>query len=261
MASTIALLEVRQPAVQDRIRRAEAELAAATAEQEAIAKALEGLRLLSSGTPLDSAGELHADDLSPAPSAGAVREAAAAAEPADRRVASSPSGPAAAVVRTGKRTAAKKKAAATRTRAAAKTATPAPERKERASAPGARKTARKTTAKDTGPKGAAQRTATAKEAARGKAASAGGKSPVEAAAPAAGRRRQVTDADSVLEVLSKAGKPLRAREVLDLLELDALEGNINALRTRLERLARDGRAQRPGRGLYTVTAGRPETGK
>ncbi|MFJ2811864.1 hypothetical protein [Kitasatospora sp. NPDC087271] len=49
--------------------------------------------------------------------------------------------------------------------------------------------------------------------------------------------------------------------MLDLLGLDALEGNINALRTRLERLARDGRAQRPGRGLYTVTAGRPENGK
>ncbi|MFJ7280233.1 hypothetical protein [Kitasatospora sp. NPDC098663] len=261
MASTIALLEVRQPAVQDRIRRAEAELAAATAEREAIAKALEGLRLLSSGMPLDSADEPHAGGLPAAPAAGAVREASAAAEPADRRVALSPSAPATAAVRTGKRTAAKKKAAATRTRAAAKTATPAPERKEQTSAPGGRKTARKATAKDTGTKGAAKRSTTAKEAARVKAAPAGGKPPVEATVPAEGRRRQVTDADSVLAVLSKAGKPLRAREVLDLLGLDASEGNINALRTRLERLARDGPAQRPGRGLYTVTAGRPESGK
>ncbi|MFJ3219505.1 hypothetical protein ACIPLC_26715 [Kitasatospora sp. NPDC086801] len=264
MASTIALLEVRQPAVQERIRRAEAELAAATAEQEAIAKALEGLRLLASGTPLDGAGEPHAGGLPAAPAAGAVREAAAAAEPADRRVAPSPSGPAAAAVRAGKTTTAKnakKKAAATRADAA-KTAAPAPERKEQASAPAARKTARKTTAKDsTRPKAAAQRTTIVKETARAKAAPAGGKPPVKAAAPAAGRRRQVTDADSVLEVLSKAGKPLRAREVLDLLGLDASEGNINALRTRLERLARDGRTQRPGRGLYTVTDGRPETGK
>ncbi|WP_406115972.1 hypothetical protein [Kitasatospora purpeofusca] len=45
---------------------------------------------------------------------------------------------------------------------------------------------------------------------------------------------------------------MRAREVSEQLGLEPLEANVNAVRTRLERLARDGRAQRPGRGLYTA---------
>ncbi|MFB8239568.1 prephenate dehydrogenase, partial [Kitasatospora purpeofusca] len=73
------------------------------------------------------------------------------------------------------------------------------------------------------------------------------------AAPAASRRT-VTDADSILAVLSGAAGPMRAREVSEKLGLEPLEANVNAVRTRLERLAKDGRAQRPGRGLYTATA-------
>ncbi|MEV7929062.1 hypothetical protein [Kitasatospora sp. NPDC088779] len=251
MASTIALLEVRQPAVQDRIRRAQAELAAATAEQDAITKALEGLRLLSRG-----------GELTPPPTVGAVQESVTAAESIDRQAAPPQSGPAASAARAGRKTAAKKAKKASAARAGtAKTAASAPERQERASVPVTRKAARKAAAKETEPKAAAKRTSTAKKAARAAAAPAGDKPPVKAAAQAAGRRRQVTDANRVLEVLSRAGKPLRAREVTDLLGLDTSEGNINAIRTRLERLAKDGRTQRPGRGLYTVTADRPQTGR
>ncbi|MFB7383160.1 prephenate dehydrogenase, partial [Kitasatospora purpeofusca] len=72
------------------------------------------------------------------------------------------------------------------------------------------------------------------------------------AAPAAGRRT-VTDADSILAALSGSAEPMRAREVSDKLGLEPLQANVNAVRTRLERLAKDGRAQRPGRGLYTAT--------
>ncbi|MFC8454155.1 hypothetical protein [Kitasatospora sp. NPDC057223] len=63
------------------------------------------------------------------------------------------------------------------------------------------------------------------------------------------------DAVGVPEVLSRAAGPLRAREVTELLGLDAAEGNIDVVRTRLERLAKDGRGQRVGRGLYTVADG------
>ncbi|MFD9063272.1 hypothetical protein ACFVZ3_17365 [Kitasatospora purpeofusca] len=45
-----------------------------------------------------------------------------------------------------------------------------------------------------------------------------------------------------------------ALEVSEKLGLEPLNANINAVRTRLERVAKDGRAQRPGRGLYTVAA-------
>ena len=70
-------------------------------------------------------------------------------------------------------------------------------------------------------------------------------------------RRKVADADNAPEVLSKAAGPLRVREVVEGLGLDAREGNLNVIRTRLERLAKDGRAQGTGRGLYTVADGPP----
>ncbi|MFE2914707.1 hypothetical protein ACFXI0_23875 [Kitasatospora indigofera] len=78
------------------------------------------------------------------------------------------------------------------------------------------------------------------------------------AASAPGRRR-LADAEGVLAVLAQAQNPLRAREVAGLLGLDGAETTVNAIRTRLERLAKSGHAQRPGRGLYTVAADRPGT--
>ncbi|WP_329611749.1 hypothetical protein [Kitasatospora herbaricolor] len=72
-------------------------------------------------------------------------------------------------------------------------------------------------------------------------------------------RRRLTDAEGVLAVLAQAQNPLRAREVAGLLGLDGADTTVNAIRTRLERLAKSGHARRPGRGLYTVAADRPGT--
>lgn len=58
VGSTIALLEAQLPAVLERRLRVEAELAAVTAEEEAVTRALEGLRLLSD-VPVDGGGEPH----------------------------------------------------------------------------------------------------------------------------------------------------------------------------------------------------------
>ncbi|MGW3041722.1 hypothetical protein ACWC9T_17180 [Kitasatospora sp. NPDC001159] len=71
---------------------------------------------------------------------------------------------------------------------------------------------------------------------------------------AAGRRR-LTDAESVLAVLGQGKGPLRAREVTVLLGLDDQNGAVDAVRTMLERLAKTGRAQRTGRGVYDALAG------
>ncbi|MFF1869776.1 hypothetical protein [Kitasatospora herbaricolor] len=78
------------------------------------------------------------------------------------------------------------------------------------------------------------------------------------AASTTGRRR-LTDAEGVLAVLAQAQNPLRAREVAGLLGLDGADTTVNAIRTRLERLAKSGHALRSGRGLYTVAADRPGT--
>ncbi|OKI29265.1 hypothetical protein A6A07_24190 [Streptomyces sp. CB03911] len=72
-------------------------------------------------------------------------------------------------------------------------------------------------------------------------------------------RRRLTDAEGVLAVLAQAQNPLRAREVAGLLGLDGADTTVNAIRTRLERLAKSGHALRSGRGLYTVAADRPGT--
>ncbi|MFC5887413.1 hypothetical protein [Kitasatospora aburaviensis] len=256
VGSTIALLEAQLPAVRERRSRAEAELAAVTAEEEAITKALDGLRLLS-GTPLDPG--VPSTEVTAAPSEAVPDAGTAAAEPAEpieEQAVPSPEEPAAAAPGARKRTAARK-APAQRVATAKKTA-PAAVRGTRVPASGAKKAAGKAAA-DTEPKAAAKRVPAARKAAAQRDA-ASGKPPVDASAPQTGRRRRVADANDVLELLSQAGGPLRAREVAERLGLDAVEGNVNAIRSTLERLAKDSRAQRTGRGLYTAAAGRPGAG-
>ncbi|GAA1263762.1 hypothetical protein GCM10009665_61600 [Kitasatospora nipponensis] len=264
LASTIALLEAQQPVVEERLRRAEAEVAAATAERDAMAKALEGLRLLSWGKPVDDGIAERAAELPRSSAAevvqeaGAVSETEAAAAPAEQEAAPAQDGPAVATAGAGRRSVAKK---ATAKKVAAKKATAkktASVPEQEAPAPVAKRTARKAVAKGSEGRAATKRTSTVRKAARAETEPVAGGSPVEAPAPRTGARRKVADAESVLEVLSQAAAPLRAREVADLLGLDILEGNINAIRTRLERLARDGRAQRSGRGLYTAADGGPQ---
>jgi hypothetical protein len=67
--------------------------------------------------------------------------------------------------------------------------------------------------------------------------------------------RRRTDATSVLAALAAATAPLRARDVTLALGLADATGNVNAVRTMLERLVKADRAQRPGRGLYAPLAG------
>ncbi|WP_199520467.1 hypothetical protein, partial [Kitasatospora sp. MBT63] len=142
-----------------------------------------------------------------------------------------------------------------RTTVAAAGEQPAPARTATTTTKKATATARKTAGQGA-PKGSVSRVARSKGAVV--PAQAG---PVDGPAPAAdgqkrrpggGRRPGLTDAAGVLAVLADASGPLRAREIAGLLGLDTLDSNVNAVRTRLERLAKAGQAQRTGRGLYTA---------
>ncbi|MGW2542491.1 hypothetical protein ACWC5I_16840 [Kitasatospora sp. NPDC001574] len=249
VGSTIALLEEQLPAVLERRRRAEEDVATAAREEEAITKALEGLRLLA-GTPLGGQREPLADELTPDPAEAAADDHDSAATTDTPQAEPSPVTPAPPIpaARTPRKAAARKSAVP---KAAA-----SPVQEAKTSVPRAKKIAKKV-AKDTGP-AAAKQASTASPAAPKKTAPAG-RTPAEPAEPAAGGRRQEVEADAVLTVLAQATEPLRAREVTERLGLDTLQGNINTIRTKLERLAKAGRAQRPGRGLYTVVPARSET--
>ncbi|MFD9060742.1 hypothetical protein ACFVZ3_04385 [Kitasatospora purpeofusca] len=233
VGATILALEEQLPATEERLLRAQAELDAATTERDAVHRALEALRLLS-GPPArtDEDQRTPATEAPPVPAEALRDTERAASTPA----APAPAGPAPAASAAKKKTPARK--APARKAAEPEKATPA-----RAKARGAKA-------------GGGARTATKQEPAA-RTGRAARPRPVSAeppaTAPAAGRRT-VTDADSILAVLSGSAEPMRAREVSDKLGLEPLQTNVNAVRTRLERLAKDGRAQRPGRGLYTATA-------
>ncbi|MED7954641.1 hypothetical protein PUR56_38640 [Streptomyces sp. BE303] len=252
MGSTIALLEERLPAVLERRRRAEEDVAAAVREEEAITKALEGLRLLT-GTPLGGQREPLADELTPVPAEAAAdgHDNAATTDTPEAEPSPVPAAqpvPPIPAARTPRKAAVRKPAVP---KAAA-----SPVQEAKASVPRAKKIAKKV-AKDTEP-ATSKRASTATPAAPKKTAPAN-RTTAEPAEPTAGGRRQEVEADSVLTVLAQAAEPLRAREVTERLGLDTLQGNINTIRTKLERLAKAGRAQRPGRGLYTAVPARSET--
>ncbi|MFC9327364.1 hypothetical protein [Kitasatospora sp. NPDC057015] len=167
---------------------------------------------------------------------------------------------------TAKKTTVRKAVAKNTSAAEATDAAAVPDTAEPAVA--AKKAAVRGAGKATAKKAAAEKTAPVRKAATKRSAPAkktvatDKPAPVEeapaASAPAApsGRRRRLTDAASVLAVLAGASGPLRAREVTGLLGLEDQEASVNAVRTMLERLAKTGKAQRSGRGLYaTVSAG------
>ncbi|MFC8448741.1 hypothetical protein [Kitasatospora sp. NPDC057223] len=282
--STIALLGARLPAVREQRRRLEEELAAVIAQESSMTSVLDGLRALS-GTPLDgqdeprdtaqpaveaeeaaagageapvqstaadslSDGPADAETASPEPAAKPARRTtgrAATARPAAKKATTTK----ATTTRATARKATAGKATATKV-AATKTAVPGPEQDatpEPSTEATAGKAAPKATAPDTAPEASKRKVPTPRKAAPEQAVDAD--VPAPAKAPAAGRRR-LTDVDEVLSVLSRATDPLRARAVTELLGLDAVDANIKAIRTRLERLAKGGQAQRAGRGLYTV---------
>lgn len=64
------------------------------------------------------------------------------------------------------------------------------------------------------------------------------------------RRRTGVSSEQVHQVLLDSNRPLRAREVIAQLGLEESVDKVNSIRTMLERLAKAGRAHRPGRGLY-----------
>ncbi|MEK2494014.1 hypothetical protein WN990_31140 [Kitasatospora purpeofusca] len=250
VGSTILALEEQLPAAEERLLRAQAELGAATTERDAVRQALEALRLLSGApartdedrTPAADAPPVAVD--APPVAAEAVPDTEQAPSAPEAPV---PAGPATAAAGAKKATPTRKaparKAPARKTAEAAKEE-PARTEPKRASARGAKTGGGATTAAQQEP-----------DARTGRAARRRG--PVGAEPPtavSAAGRRSVTDADSILAVLSGSAEPLRAREVSEKLGLEPVQANVNAVRTRLERLAKDGRAQRPGRGLYTATA-------
>ncbi|MFC5647503.1 type IV toxin-antitoxin system AbiEi family antitoxin domain-containing protein [Kitasatospora cinereorecta] len=137
-------------------------------------------------------------------------------------------------------------------------AVPEPDTAPKTTAPakkaGTRKSAKAEGTTRTRAKAAAESQADAQPPSQAPAsAKADGAKAAPAAAPrtASGRRR-LTDAASVLAALAQGDGPLRAGEVTALLGLDHEKGAADAVRAMLERLHKDGRAERTGRGLYAV---------
>ncbi|MFE3112641.1 hypothetical protein [Kitasatospora indigofera] len=291
VGSTIALLEAQLPAARQRRSWLEEELAAAVARESALTSVLEGLRALSDA-PLD--GRAEPRDAVRAPEQAAVGtgetggvvagvigpEVTSASDGQATAVASSveasPASPASAekhARRTTGRSASTRAGAGKATAGEAATAkSPTPADGSRATETAAKGIAVRKRASNAAPKSAASKDSEpqatkkalpkARKTSPTKTAPAAKKVTVTAtpipstAAPAPGRRR-LSDAEGVLAVLSQASNPLRARDVVGLLGLESIDSNVNAMRTRLERLAKAGQAQRSGRGLYTVANDRP----
>ncbi|MFH9355730.1 type IV toxin-antitoxin system AbiEi family antitoxin domain-containing protein [Kitasatospora sp. NPDC017646] len=239
-SETIAQLEAELTGIEARRRRLEDELTGAVARENAVRGATEGLRALaglvaSQDTALVGGVRAEADAIVGDRPEQLVAEAEAEAAPErDREPAEKTTMGTDTVTKAAKKAAGKK--------AAAKKATPAKKTVVKKTTDGARPPAGK------------------------KAAAAKGAGPVrtgaepstetnETAAPAPGRRATGATADSVLGVLAGAQGPLRAREVTARLGIEESADNVNAVRTMLERLAKAGRAQRPGRGLYAQLDG------
>ncbi|MER8186110.1 hypothetical protein [Kitasatospora sp. NPDC094015] len=259
VGSTIALLEATLPEVREQRRRLEAELAAVTAQETAIVGALEGLAALAGtpvpavGTATDATADATADpavDATVGQDGDAAQLLAPVRAMADALAPVFVPAPAVAEPEPVRRSAAKRPAAAKKS-APRKAAAPAKKPATRkAEAPA--KPAKQVAAKQAVVKKAAEKAVPAQRKAPAKAlAKAPAKAPVKAATEEPSRRR-LTDTESLLAVLADAEAPLRAREVTTLLGIDPGDANVNAVRTRLERLAKSGRANRTGRGLYTT---------
>ncbi|UKZ03287.1 type IV toxin-antitoxin system AbiEi family antitoxin domain-containing protein (plasmid) [Streptomyces viridifaciens] len=249
-SETIAQLEAELPGIEARRRRLEDELTAAVARENAVRGAIQSLQAL--------AGLPASQDITPVGSIRAEADAIVGDRPEQlaaevgaaldlgRESAEKATTGTDTATKTAKKTTAKKAAPAKKATAKKATAKKATAKK---AAPAKKTAAKKTT------DGARPRTRAKKEAAatgtgpvRTGAEPATGKS--ETTAPAPRRRTTGATSDSVLSVLADAQGPVRAREVTARLGIEESADNVNAVRTMLERLAKSGRAQRPGRGLY-----------
>ncbi|WP_030237825.1 hypothetical protein [Streptomyces sp. NRRL S-350] len=210
VTSTIALLEAQLPDLEAEQASLESKLASVTADLESVRTALSSLKAL---TP----AVLETDS-------GADTEPVPAAEE-DKPL---PVGEAPTAKKTTRRGAARTtaaKPAGTGPRRGRKAAEEAQTAEKAAAAPAPRKTATK---KATAAK-AAPKAVPAKET-RGK--------------------RSNGIADAVHDALTKAGTPLRAKEVLHAIGLDETSNNMTNVTATLGRLVTRGRARRSGRGLF-----------
>ncbi|WP_158714189.1 type IV toxin-antitoxin system AbiEi family antitoxin domain-containing protein [Kitasatospora aureofaciens] len=237
-------MEAELPGIEARRRRLEDELTDVVARENAVRGAIESLRALAEPST--------SPDTAPAGNTRAEANAIAGDRP-QKIAAEAEAGPdrgAEPAKKTTTRT-------ATTTKTAKKTTakkTPAKKTTVKKAAPAKKAAAKKAT------EGARTRTAAKKTAA------ARATEPVrtsdeptleksETVAPAPRRRTTGATSEGVLGVLAGAQGPLRAREVIARLGLEESADTVNAVRTMLERLAKAGRAQRPGRGLYAKLDG------
>ncbi|MBD0694114.1 hypothetical protein [Streptomyces sp. CBMA123] len=250
-SDTIAQLEAELPGIEARRRRLEDELTGAVARENAVRGAIQSLQALaglpaSQGTTAVGTIRAEADAIAGVRPQQLAAEAGAApdrgGEPAEKATTRTGT-----VTKTAKKTTAKKAAPAKK--AAAKKAAPAKE-----AAP-AKKAAAKKTSGSARPRTAAKKTAATRNTGPVRTGAEPAPEKSETAAPAPGRRTTGATSESVLGVLAGAQGPLRAREVMVRLGIEESAGNVNAVRTMLERLAKAGRAQRPGRGLYAQLDG------
>ncbi|MFH9350403.1 prephenate dehydrogenase [Kitasatospora sp. NPDC017646] len=254
-SDTIAQLEAELPGIEVRRRRLEDELTAAVARENAVRGAIQSLQALA-GLPasqdVTSVGNIRAE--ADATAGGRPQQLAAEAEAAPdqggEQTEKTTMGTDTAT-KTAKKTAAKKIPAK---KATAKKVAPARKATGKKVAP-AKKTAAKKAADGARPRTAAKKTAATAGAGPVRTGAEPAAEKSEKAAPAPGRRTTGATSESVLAVLAGARGALRAREVTARLGIEESAGTVNAVRTMLERLAKAGRAQRPGRGLYAQLDG------
>ncbi|MFF9647267.1 hypothetical protein [Kitasatospora aureofaciens] len=236
---TVAKLERDLPVAEARRRALEDELAAAVAHEHALRGALESLRVLSGLSvqqDKDSVSAVgHTDGIGLAevtaerPAAGSDADPAATRKP----------GPVAraAVRKTAEQDAGKRaKARVGVTKAVSKKSAQAAIVTQTTASPSARR-------------GVAKKVAPKKAVARSSPSELE-QVQITTPLPAPRRRRTGVTVESILKVLSENDGPLRARAVVAHLGIDDEPGTVNSVRTALERLAKAGRAQRTGRGLY-----------
>ncbi|MER7770939.1 type IV toxin-antitoxin system AbiEi family antitoxin domain-containing protein [Kitasatospora sp. NPDC096140] len=250
-SETIAQLEAELPGIEARRRRLEDELTAAVARENAVRGAIQSLQAL--------AGLSASQDITPVGSIRAETDAIAGEQPqqmaAEAGAASDRAREQAEKTATGTDNTVTK----TARKATAKKAAPAKKATAKKAAPAKKASAKKAAAKKT-TGGARQRTTAKKTAApRSTKPVRTGSEPApemsETAASVPGRRTTGATSETVLAVLADAQGPLRAREVTARLGIEESADNVKAVRTMLERLAKAGRAQRPGRGLYAQLEG------
>ncbi|MCQ4079389.1 hypothetical protein NGB36_01895 [Streptomyces sp. RB6PN25] len=218
IASTITALEAELPQLEHRQKSLENDLAAVTQRLEIVRTAVAGLKALNGApAPLPEPASTTTTPATPAAAA-----APAIAEPESALEEQTPS------TASAKTVPAPRRAKGTKAPRAVKNST---------AADGRDKTPKTTTPKKNETRAARKATGTAKQD-----------------NPATTKRTRTPGlSKSIVAVLGKSKKPLRAGEVNELLGREKTDGSVNSVRTALERLVVNHDIQRVGRGLYQTT--------